>query len=78
MYRDLDPRARTAIHDTLLHRGRRMYQAANPGKDTRPVAYWRDSYLQNHLWVNAAGGGMDGLKAYRRTASQFGSDTLVL
>jgi hypothetical protein len=51
MYNDLDPRARETIHDTLLRHGRIMFKATDP----KTGKYWRDTYMQNHLWVNAAG-----------------------
>jgi hypothetical protein len=40
--------ARDQIRQTLIQRGEQMFQAA------RDRVYWRNSYLQNHLWVNAA------------------------
>ena len=40
MYPDLDPHVRETIHDTLLTRGRRMYQAADPAKGSSSGAYW--------------------------------------
>jgi heparinase II/III-like protein/uncharacterized protein DUF4962 len=49
LYPDLAPDARQTIRRTLLERGRVMYDA------TVNRAYWRNSFLQNHLWVNAAG-----------------------
>jgi hypothetical protein len=51
MFRDLSTDAREKIRQALLSRGRDMYQAA----DLQKGNYWRDEYLQNHLWVNAAG-----------------------
>ncbi len=55
MYRDLDPHVRDTIHDTLLNRGRGMFKAANPDNGSKTGAYWRDEFMQNHLWVNATG-----------------------
>ena len=49
LYASLAPDARDTIRRTLLGRGRTMFTAASKS------AYWRTSYLQNHLWVNAAG-----------------------
>jgi hypothetical protein len=49
LYRDLDSQARETIAATLAERGAVMYRAAQSGM------YWRQSYLQNHLWVNACG-----------------------
>ena len=49
-YHDLDEKSRLTIRDTLMRRGSAMFEAAATGK-----AWWRRSYLQNHLWVNACG-----------------------
>ena len=51
MYSDLDPKVRAAIHKTLPERGRTMFNATDP----KTGMFWRDSYMQNHLWVNAMG-----------------------
>ena len=51
MYGDLDPHVRDKIHDTLLNRGRVMFKGTDPKTGT----FWRDEYMQNHLWVNATG-----------------------
>ena len=40
---------RETIRQTLLKRGGVLFEAA------RSTAYWRTSFLQNHLWVNAVG-----------------------
>src|SRR5271157_5908541 len=40
---------RETIRRTLLKRGGVLYDAARGG------AYWRNSFLQNHLWVNVVG-----------------------
>lgn len=45
MYQDLDPHVLATIHQALLERGRAMF--AGVGR--------RNSYLQNHLWVDATG-----------------------
>ena len=49
-YADLGEDARRAIRDTLVKRTSAMFDAAATGK-----AWWRRSYLQNHLWVNICG-----------------------
>ena len=49
-YHDLDDAARRAIRRTLVKRASAMYQAAATG-----AVWWRRSYLQNHLWVDATG-----------------------
>jgi hypothetical protein len=49
LYKDMPRDARDTIHSALVARGRVMYQAAVKN------AYWRDDYLQNHLWVNITG-----------------------
>jgi hypothetical protein len=49
LHASLAPEAGARIQSTLIARGERMFRAA------RESAYWRNSYLQNHLWVNAAG-----------------------
>jgi len=51
LYNDLDPQVRQTIHDTLLTRGRVMFKATDP----KTGRYWRDSWLQNHMWVNLTG-----------------------
>lgn len=48
LYAELDPEAKSTILDTLLARGGVMYRACS-------TQYWRDEYLQNHLWVNLTG-----------------------
>jgi hypothetical protein len=48
LYDDLDAGTRSTLRRTLIERGRLMYRQS--GKE-----YWRDSYLQNHLWVALAG-----------------------
>jgi hypothetical protein len=54
LYDQLPGDVRATIRRTLLERGRVMYTAAK-GDDPNHRAYWRQSYLQNHLWVNACG-----------------------
>ena len=49
-YHDLDDAARRTIRRTLIERASAMYQAAATG-----AVWWRRSYLQNHLWVDATG-----------------------
>ncbi len=49
-FADLDETARTTIRETLIRRGGAMFEAAAGGR-----AWWRNAYLQNHLWVDACG-----------------------
>jgi hypothetical protein len=49
-YHDLDDAARQAIRRKLIERASAMYRAAATG-----AVWWRRSYLQNHLWVDATG-----------------------
>jgi hypothetical protein len=49
LFRDLDPQTRETIAVTLAERGAVMFRAAQSGRG------WRESYLQNHLWVNVCG-----------------------
>jgi len=49
-YHDLDEASRRQIRDTLIKRASAMFRAAATEK-----VWWRRSYLQNHLWVNACG-----------------------
>ena len=49
-YDALDEEARKTIRETLALRARKMFEAAVDGS-----AWWRKSYLQNHLWVDVAG-----------------------
>jgi len=49
-YQDLGEEARRTIRATLARRGEAMFEAAVTGR-----AWWRRSYLQNHLWVDACG-----------------------
>lgn len=49
-YADLGEEARRTIRETLVKRTSAMFTAAATGK-----AWWRRSYLQNHLWVNITG-----------------------
>jgi len=53
----LEPAEREAIRHTLLARGRLMYAAA-------AKMYWRNSFLQNHLWVNVTGLAAAGLTLF--------------
>jgi len=47
---NLDGEALKTIRETLCRRASAMFEAAATGK-----IWWRRSYLQNHLWVNACG-----------------------
>ncbi|MFQ6132384.1 MAG: DUF4962 domain-containing protein [Armatimonadota bacterium] len=49
-YDDLGEEARQTIRETLVRRTSAMFEAAATEK-----AWWRRSYLQNHLWVNICG-----------------------
>jgi hypothetical protein len=49
-YHDLDEASRQQIRGTLVKRASAMFQAAATDK-----IWWRRSYMQNHLWVNACG-----------------------
>lgn len=49
-FADLDETAKTTIRETLIRRGGAMFEAAAGGR-----AWWRNAYLQNHLWVDACG-----------------------
>ncbi len=49
-YHDLDAETLKTIRQTLQKRAGAMYEAAATGK-----AWWRRSYLQNHLWVDSTG-----------------------
>jgi hypothetical protein len=50
----LPAEAQTALRQTLLQRGAKMYAAAN-GDLPVDLGFWRSWYVSNHLWVNAAG-----------------------
>ncbi|MCF7974126.1 MAG: DUF4962 domain-containing protein [Phycisphaerae bacterium] len=58
-YADLGNAARRTIRDTLVRRTSAMFEAAATGK-----AWWRQSYMQNHLWVNVAGMAVAGLALF--------------
>jgi len=58
-YADLGEDARRAIRDTLVRRTSAMFEAVATGK-----AWWRNSYLQNHLWVNISGMAAAGLALF--------------
>ena len=49
-YHDLDDAARQTIRQTITRRASAMYRAAATGE-----AWWRRSYMQNHLWVDTTG-----------------------
>ncbi|MEW6358263.1 MAG: DUF4962 domain-containing protein [Planctomycetota bacterium] len=55
-YDDLDEQARTTIRDTIIRRGTVVFEAAATNR-----AWWRRSYMQNHLWVNVCGLSIAGL-----------------
>lgn len=55
----LGSEARQTIRETLQRRAGAMYTAAASGQ-----VWWPRSYLQNHLWVNAAGLAVAGLALY--------------
>lgn len=48
LYQDLDQEARDKIAATLLSRGEVMHRACS-------TQFWREEYLQNHLWVDITG-----------------------
>lgn len=58
-YADLGEAARRTIRETLVRRTSAMFEAAATGK-----AGWRQSYLQNHLWVNTTGMAVAGLALF--------------
>ncbi len=49
-YDGLGEDARTTIRETLTRRAGAMFEAAATGQ-----AWWRRSYMQNHLWVDVCG-----------------------
>jgi hypothetical protein len=53
---DLDEATRRTIREMLVRRSTAMFEAAATGK-----AWWRQSYLQNHLWVNVCGLAVSGM-----------------
>lgn len=59
LYHDLDKDTLKTIRQTLQKRGSAMFQAAATGK-----AWWHQSFLQNHLWVNSAGMNVAGLALF--------------
>ncbi|HYW80544.1 MAG TPA: DUF4962 domain-containing protein, partial [Thermoguttaceae bacterium] len=58
-YDDLTPSSRRTIRETLERRGTAMFEAGATGK-----AWWRKSYMQNHLWVDACGLAIAGLAVF--------------
>ena len=56
---DLDESTRQTIRQTLVRRGSAMFEAGATGG-----AWWRRSYLQNHLWVDACGLSIAGLALF--------------
>ena len=58
-YADLDESARRTIRETIARRGKAMFEAGATGK-----AWWRRSYMQNHLWVDACGLAIAGLAVF--------------
>ena len=55
-YAELDEAARRTIRETIEKRGTAMFEAGATGR-----AWWRRSYMQNHLWVDACGLSIAGL-----------------
>ena len=58
-YADLDPAARRTIRETIVRRGSAMFEAGAMG-----LAWWRRSYMQNHLWVDVCGLSIAGLAVF--------------
>jgi hypothetical protein len=58
-YDDLGDEARSTIRETLVKRTSAMFEAAAGGQ-----AWWRQSYLQNHLWVDVCGMAAAGFALY--------------
>ncbi|MFC1712378.1 DUF4962 domain-containing protein [Candidatus Poribacteria bacterium] len=58
-YEDLGEEALSTIRETLVKRTSAMFEAAATEK-----AWWRRSYLQNHLWVNICGMAVVGLALF--------------
>lgn len=58
-FADLDKEARRTIRETIEQRGTAMFEAGATGK-----AWWRRSYMQNHLWVDACGLAIAGLAVF--------------
>jgi len=58
-YGDFDEETRRVIRETLTKRTSAMFEAAASGR-----AWWRRSYLQNHLWVNICGMSVAGFALY--------------
>ncbi len=54
----LSEEARATIRETLMRRGGAMFDAAS-GR-----AWWKRSYLQNHMWVNVCGMAVAGAAIY--------------
>jgi hypothetical protein len=62
-YDDLDKNTRMIIRETILTRGRRIYDYASrgilqPEREVlleRPWYEWDEAWLQNHLWINSCG-----------------------
>jgi len=50
LYDELKPEVRTAVREALLRHGRIMYESVQSRQ-----ASWHDAYLQNRLWIDAAG-----------------------
>jgi len=67
-YDDLGEEAQQTIRETLVRRASAMFEAAATDK-----AWWRRSYLQNHLWVNICGMAVAGLALFDevKDASQW-------
>lgn len=58
-YAELDEEARAEIRATLVRRTSTLFLAAAEKK-----AWWQQSYLQNHLWVNVTGMAVAGLALF--------------
>ena len=65
LYADLDAEAKSTIRDTLIARGGVMFGGC-------AKMYWRDEYLQNHLWVNITGLAAAGLALFDEPAAGDG------
>ena len=58
-YDGLDEASRKTIRETIVRRGSAMFEAGATGK-----AWWRRSYMQNHLWVDVCGLSIAGLAVF--------------
>ncbi|MHA0856534.1 Ig-like domain-containing protein [Paenibacillus sp. CMAA1364] len=57
LYDELSPAEKKSIRDAIIARGSEMYAKAigNEYNNNIVKAYWEESYLHNHLWVNLGG-----------------------